>query len=317
MPPGIGFAATKAAPAVAKGIGALGKGLIGGIGNIVSGLFGNRSRKREAQRQREWTESMWNRQNAYNTPAMQMKRLKEAGLNPALMYGQGTTGNAEKALPYQQAQIQDVGANFAQSVAAGAQASIADSQQNLIDKQALLASAGAEKAGAEAKYTTDMLQYDIANKMADTEAKSVNAAIIGLRLEGMQKHKADVIKGIAAEFREKQSVEKLKQIDLQLREAGFHDKYTPTIIGGLLGFDLTNMDKQLMAPIKIGDFELSDGITQREAISAIAGALLAGNLTLHAAKQIKDLIPGGDIIEEGVSWMKGDTRYTEKRRRKL
>lgn len=36
----------------------------------------------------------WNRQNEYNSPAAQMLRLSAAGLNPNLMYGQGTTGNA-------------------------------------------------------------------------------------------------------------------------------------------------------------------------------------------------------------------------------
>jgi len=40
----------------------------------------------------------WKRQNAYNHPKEQLKRLKEAGLNPYLMYGQGVggggTGNA-------------------------------------------------------------------------------------------------------------------------------------------------------------------------------------------------------------------------------
>lgn len=40
---------------------------------------------------------MWERQNAYNTPAEQMQRLVDAGLNPNLMYGQGTTGNASGA----------------------------------------------------------------------------------------------------------------------------------------------------------------------------------------------------------------------------
>lgn len=31
----------------------------------------------------------WNMQNAYNTPAQQMERLKDAGLNPKLIYGDG------------------------------------------------------------------------------------------------------------------------------------------------------------------------------------------------------------------------------------
>lgn len=36
----------------------------------------------EAQKQREWSLDMWNRQNAYDTPAAQIQRLKEAGLSP-------------------------------------------------------------------------------------------------------------------------------------------------------------------------------------------------------------------------------------------
>lgn len=40
---------------------------------------------------------MWNLQNEYNSPQAQMKRLEDAGLNTALMYGQGSTGNASHA----------------------------------------------------------------------------------------------------------------------------------------------------------------------------------------------------------------------------
>lgn len=40
---------------------------------------------------------MWNLQNEYNTPAAQMARFKEAGLNPMLMYTQGNPGNASHA----------------------------------------------------------------------------------------------------------------------------------------------------------------------------------------------------------------------------
>lgn len=54
---------------------------------------------------REWNEHMygvqrkdamddWNRQNAYNSPLQQMQRLKEAGLNPNLVYGEGATHSA-------------------------------------------------------------------------------------------------------------------------------------------------------------------------------------------------------------------------------
>ena len=37
----------------------------------------------------------WNRQNTYNHPTQQMQRLKEAGLNPNLVYGGGATTTAQ------------------------------------------------------------------------------------------------------------------------------------------------------------------------------------------------------------------------------
>ena len=37
---------------------------------------------------------MWNLQNQYNTPVAQMQRYRDAGLNPNLIYSQGSSGNA-------------------------------------------------------------------------------------------------------------------------------------------------------------------------------------------------------------------------------
>lgn len=47
---------------------------------------------------------MWERANLYNEPSQQMKRLREAGLNPALMYGSGKAANvAAQTMPKYQA----------------------------------------------------------------------------------------------------------------------------------------------------------------------------------------------------------------------
>lgn len=53
-----------------------------------------RANKQMAQFQYSKDLEMWNRQNEYNTPEAQMLRYKEAGLNPNLIYGQGSSGNA-------------------------------------------------------------------------------------------------------------------------------------------------------------------------------------------------------------------------------
>ena len=37
---------------------------------------------------------MYEKNNSYNSPAAQMQRLKDAGLNPDLMYSRGDVGNA-------------------------------------------------------------------------------------------------------------------------------------------------------------------------------------------------------------------------------
>lgn len=50
-----------------------------------------------ADRQRQAELEAWNMQNEYNTPANQVQRLRDAGLNPNLFYNMGDTGNAKSA----------------------------------------------------------------------------------------------------------------------------------------------------------------------------------------------------------------------------
>ena len=61
-------------------------------GNIISTAMANSANERMQHEQNKWNLEQWNRNNAYNHPAAQMQRLKAAGLNPDLMYQQGTTG---------------------------------------------------------------------------------------------------------------------------------------------------------------------------------------------------------------------------------
>lgn len=66
-------------------------------GNVLSNISNIYQQNRAFSHNKE----MWNLQNAYNSPAMQMQRYKEAGLNPNLIYGQGSSGNAQQAPTYQ------------------------------------------------------------------------------------------------------------------------------------------------------------------------------------------------------------------------
>lgn len=59
----------------------------------------NRSNRRLAGEQNSANVQLWNAQNLYNDPSAQMARLKAAGINPSLIYGQGGIENLAGAPP--------------------------------------------------------------------------------------------------------------------------------------------------------------------------------------------------------------------------
>lgn len=63
-----------------------------GLG-IVDNVIGRESIKNQNERDRQFQLDMWNATNTYNSPASQMERLKAAGLNPNLVYGNGSATN--------------------------------------------------------------------------------------------------------------------------------------------------------------------------------------------------------------------------------
>ncbi len=80
----------------------LGSAVIGTGANIVSTWMTNAANERMQQEQNKWNLEQWERNNAYNSPAAQMQRLKAAGINPDLMYGQnagGASGNSAAPAP--------------------------------------------------------------------------------------------------------------------------------------------------------------------------------------------------------------------------
>lgn len=81
-----------------------GASLLGGITGLIGQNSANATNLKIAREtnaanranqeyQNEWNLSMWNKQNAYNTPLAQRQRLEAAGLNP-IFFGLDGTGNA-------------------------------------------------------------------------------------------------------------------------------------------------------------------------------------------------------------------------------
>lgn len=89
-------------PAAAAAAIAGGSAIAGSLGNIASTWIQNRKSRKFSEKMydKQYRDNIafWNMQNEYNTPEKQMERLRQAGLNPNLIYGTGkaATGMADK-----------------------------------------------------------------------------------------------------------------------------------------------------------------------------------------------------------------------------
>lgn len=91
---------------IAGALGAVLQPITTGINAWISADQNKKQREfdlRQTQIQYAHDEAMWNKGNAYNSPASQMQRFKDAGLNPHLIYGQGTSGTTVVSPPKYQA----------------------------------------------------------------------------------------------------------------------------------------------------------------------------------------------------------------------
>lgn len=168
-----GAAAGSVVPGIGTAIGALGGAAISAIGN----WFGNKSNRKASREafereskfareerlaQQQWIEQMYEKNNSYNSPAAQMQRLKDAGLNPDLMYSRGDVGNATAPEAPQQAMTPrynviptntygqtaqiaaDAGLKAAQARLADSQSKKTDTEESLLTADYLLRKARTE-----------------------------------------------------------------------------------------------------------------------------------------------------------------------------
>jgi hypothetical protein len=158
--------------------------LAGAIGNI----FGNKSRKREANRSRAHDLHMWDKTNAYNHPSAQMERLRNSGLNPNLVYGgsSGGTAGTANALPgAKDAKINDIsiGENpmmqyvsmkntQAQTDNLRTQNGVLSAEKNLKTVQAITEASKQNNLNSSAEYNSGLLKkalQDVKKSIQDTE----------------------------------------------------------------------------------------------------------------------------------------------------
>lgn len=185
---------------------ALGAIIAGGASLLGSALgFGsqkktNKANMELARYQNEWQTQenekayqrslqMWNLQNEYNSPTQQMARLRTAGLNPNLVYGNGATGNSAGSAPqYEPADIDrahlspyrgwnqglsDAVSNFLAFRSNRAQVENMEAQNSLIRQQtATEATRQANIAASTARSEFDLTQ---ANRLKDVSVSMAEA----------------------------------------------------------------------------------------------------------------------------------------------
>ena len=179
-------------------------GIAGGIGNLLGGIFGGGSSFKDQKKlmelqnqyeqgnmkyQSELNEAAakanqqrmidyFNLTAQYNSAEQQKERLKEAGLNPALMYGQGGSGGSGTGATGG-AQAAGVGLAQSQAVGMGLQLKSIAAQTKLAEANAAKAYAEAEKiSGVDTEKTKSEIEsISQGIKESDTRIKDLLAGI--------------------------------------------------------------------------------------------------------------------------------------------
>lgn len=125
--------------------------------------------KKAAKQAYERDIAFWNMQNEYNTPANQMARLKEAGLNPNLIYGNITPGNSSSSVHATPAQRSS---NFAGIIDNLLRWKKENEENKLLEEQNVQADALTNKVTAEAaaaKHNEKLAEATLARYLSDNK----------------------------------------------------------------------------------------------------------------------------------------------------
>lgn len=186
-------------------------GIISGVGSLLGGIGSsamnnkavrdtNKANMEIAKYQAQWQQqenekayqrslNMWNLQNEYNSPTQQMARIRAAGLNPNLVYGNGVTGNSSGSTPqYEPAKfnaptmqayrgwnlgISDAISQFLAYRTAKAQVDNMEAQNSLIRQQT--ATEATKQANIAASTSRSEFDLNMAKELKDVSVSSAIA----------------------------------------------------------------------------------------------------------------------------------------------
>lgn len=164
-------------------------------GGWVANYLGQRKQAKEnaalAATQASANEAYLKQQQEYNSPASQMLRYSQAGLNPNLVYGQGNPGNQSAPLTHP-----DIGRTDYQSAAAALAPQL---------MQSIMTSSQVQAIDAKTRQTgvltqLNLLQQRVLERNPLLDAGAYNAIIDSLKSSAELKASESTMKGIEANF---------------------------------------------------------------------------------------------------------------------
>lgn len=275
------------------------------VGDVLGGIITNQGNKKQAelnrnfqaqqaQLARDWQEDMYNQ---YSSPSAMVQQYKDAGLNPALMYGKG----------------QSIGQGFSTSSPSGAQATLNNPADNLLAKMQSITQlketiannkSMREVQSAQAGlFRSQMYGQDIENQF--------NPKVFELNLKQGKLNLQNTIAGIKlAESQVKLNLDGLLNNEVTRR---YYNKLTDkvgaetakTVLEQSLVVANTILAKQQGYQISLDNFEKE----WRNAMIATKGinpeiATNAWSLMTQATAEASNRIVGG--VSKAVNWIKSD-----------
>lgn len=186
---------TEATAGLIAGLGSAGIGAGVQLGSAMRSLAKN---KALAKYQYDLNMQAWREQSAYNTPAAQMARLTQAGLNPHLVYGNGNVANQADAPPQYQAPTADFSVNpdMARNLTSGLNLAMSGIQVRSIEaeiaskRQAMLESAE-RTAGHAIKNAQSRFDLDLAKDLRENTLETSRANLESIRA-GIDRQNSEV-----------------------------------------------------------------------------------------------------------------------------
>tara|TARA_Y100000588_G_C14181912_1_gene894059 strand:+ start:756 stop:1589 length:834 start_codon:yes stop_codon:yes gene_type:complete len=229
---------------------------IGALGSIGSSLIGNRGRRKNERGARKFNLEMWHKQNKYNHPLEQMQRLRDAGLNPNMIYGSSpgsAVGNAGAVAPGKAPdyQFKNPAIPAFQSMNLQAQSDNMRSLSTLNDAKTLVELFNADIKGTEAQVAKANMINDIL--MRDNEAKRSTELYVQemLKTKAMSNEKSGLLARYAAETQKiiaegnvAQSKVHIEALNAKLAKAGIRptDPLSYRIFSLVTGVDLNDVE---------------------------------------------------------------------------